>query len=91
MADERRETRRERRGERGIEGEEKKDTGATNPNRKRCFDCQKKTFITTPDTIKANMDKIRGGGCDYESGGGFDCSLIVLIRFISFACGREAS
>ena len=33
VADERRETRRERRGERGIEGEEKKDTGATNPNR----------------------------------------------------------
>jgi len=33
VADERRETRREKRGERGIEGEEKKDTGATNPNR----------------------------------------------------------
>ena len=51
----------------------------------------KKRFLSEPDTIKANMDKIRGGGCDYESGGGFDCSLIVLIRFISFACGREAS
>ena len=26
---------------------------------------------------------IRRGGCDYESGGGFDCSLIVLIRFMA--------
>ena len=83
--DEGREARRERREERRIEGEEQKDTGATNPNQKKGFDCQKNIFTTTPDTIKAKMDKIRSGGSDYESVGGFDCFLIVLIRFILFA------
>ena len=45
----------------------------------------KKIFITTPDRIKAMINKIISDGCDYESGGGFDCFLIVLIRFILFA------
>ena len=31
------------------------------------------------------INKIISDGCDYESGGGFDCFLIVLIRFILFA------
>ena len=27
------------------------------------------------------------GSCDYESGGGFDCSLILLIRFMAADVG----
>ena len=65
-----------------LSGEEKRDTGATNPDQKRGFDRQKEILITTPDTIRAKMDKIRSGGRDYHSGCEFDCFLIVLIRFI---------
>ena len=66
-----REARRGRREERRIEGEEKRDTGATNPDQKRGFDRQKEIFIPTPDTIRAKIYKIRSGGRDYASGGGF--------------------
>ena len=36
-------------------------------------------MIATPNIIRAKRNIIRSGGCDYESGGGFDCFLIVLI------------
>ena len=32
---------------------------------------------------KASADIIRSGGCDHESGHGFDCSLIILFLFMT--------
>ena len=40
-------------------------------------------MIATPRTIRIKRNISRGGGCNYESVGWFDCSLIVLIRFMA--------
>jgi hypothetical protein len=41
--------------------------------------------VWQPNTIRTMIDKIRSGGCDYESGNGFHCFLIVLMNSIFYS------
>lgn len=72
--DEGREARRERREERRIEGEEQKDTGATNPNQKRGSECQNLLLPPRQTQLRPRWTKSEAAAVIMNRGAG----LIVL-------------